>query len=562
VAVTRSDTSRSSRIVLRTPDAGPRRPDGAATGQHAAWHPVPWHQRVLVALIAGGLLAGLGMAGVRAWDAAPACVPVRVVAAPEIAPLVAQIGQRLDRAQGCAFSIVPRASADEAQVLAGGSGSAAIAETSQVWMPESTMQLTQARERGATTVPIAGVSVGSTPVVMALAADAVGKLGPGRPTCDEVLRTDKVVVGAPDPTRDPIGLAALLEAQADLGSGPDGDAAVVAFLRKMQNHVVEPGDALYDRLPGAASPTPVTAFPTTEQRMLRHNVERPEGMLTAAYPSEAPTWMDYPFTVLATANPAERDAAARLLVALQEPAGQAALAAGGFRTADGKVSADRPEDGRVVRQLAPPVPLAESQTSDAALQRWATATRSGRIEVLIDVSGSMNAVVPKLRKTRLAVTLEAAARGLTLFEPTTTLGVWTFADRLDGDRDYRQVVPVTPVPQLLSGPALQTLKSIRAVPGGHTGLYDSVLGLYEEAQRNWEPGKLNVVVVLTDARCRPGPPRLDHGAGDRPRRRPDPAGRDRARHRRPVVRRHRSRPHRQRLLRRAGRAEQAVRRAR
>jgi hypothetical protein len=142
--------------------------------------------------------------------------------------------------------------------------------------------------------------------------------------------------------------------------------------------------------------------------------------------------------------------------------------------------------------------LVESPTSDAALQRWAAATRSGRIEVLIDVSGSMNAVVPKLRKTRLAVTLDAAARGLNLFEPTTTLGLWTFANRLDGERDYRQVMPVTPVPQLLSGPGLEALRSIRAVPGAHTGLYDSVLGLYEEARRNWEPGKLNVVVVLTD----------------------------------------------------------------
>ena len=498
--MTRSDPSRSSRIVLRTPDAGPRRPDGAPTGQHAAWHPVPWHQRLLVALIAGGLIAGLGLAGVRAWDVAPACVPVRVVAASEIAPLVAQVAQQLDRAQGCAFSIVPRASADEAQVLAGGADSAGIAEPSHVWMPESTMQLSQARARGATAVPLTGVSVVSTPVVMALAADAVGKLGPGRPTCDEVLRADKVVVGAPDPTRDPIGLATLLEAQADLGSGPDGGTALVAFLRRMQNHLVEPGDALYDRLPGTPSSTaPVTAFPTTEQRMLRHNVERPDGMLTAAYPSEAPTWMDYPFTVLATANPAERDAAGRLLVALQEPAGQAALAAGGFRTADGQAPAERSADGRIVRHLSAPVPLAESPTSDAALQRWATATRSGRIEVLIDVSGSMNAVVPKLDKTRLAVTLDATARGLRLFEPTTTLGVWTFANRLDGDRDYRQVVPVTPVPQLLSGPALETLRSIRAVPGGHTGLYDSVLGMYEQARQNWEPGKLNVVVVLTDA---------------------------------------------------------------
>jgi len=490
--VTRTDTSGSSRIVLRTPDAGPRRPDGVPTGQHAAWHPVPWHQRALVALIAAGLLAGLVVAGVRTWDAAPVCAPVRIVAAPEVAPLVAQVATRLDHAAGCAFSVIPRESADEAQALVGGP------DLPHVWMPESTLQLAQARARGATTVPPAGVSVVATPVVMALAADAVGKLGPGRPTCDEVLRDDDIAVGAPDPTQDPVGLAALLEAQADLGSGPDGDATLMAFLRKLQTGLAEPGDSLFDRLPGATTGPPVTAFPTTEQRMLRHNVEQPGSTLTAAYPSEAPTWMDYPFTVLANANPAERDAAARLLVALQEPDGQAALAAGGFRTADGRLPGDRLVDGRIERNLSTPVPLAQSAASDAALQRWATATRSGRVEVLIDVSGSMNAVVPRLGKTRLAVTLDAAARGLTLFEPTTTLGLWTFANRLDGDRDYRQIVPVTPVPQLLSGPGLETLRSIRAVKGGYTGLYDSVLGLYEEARRNWEPGKLNVVVVLTD----------------------------------------------------------------
>jgi Bacterial extracellular solute-binding protein/von Willebrand factor type A domain len=485
----RTDTSHASSIVLRAPGTSPRRPDGAPTGRHAAWRPVPWHQRLLVALIAGGLLAGLTIAGLRTWDVAPTCAPVRIVAALEIAPLVAQVARRLDD-DGCAFSIVPRASTDETAALALPAG-AHDTDPPHVWMPESTLLLAQARARGATTVPATGVSVVSSPVVMAVAADAVGRLGPGRPTCDAVLRSDKVVVGTPDPNRDPVGLAALMEAQADLGSGPDGDARLVAFLRRLQSHVVAPGQDLSDRLP-------VTAFPTTEQEVLRHNVDHPDAMLTAAYPDAAPTWMDYPFAVLATANPAERDAAARLLTALQDPEGQAALSAAGFRSADGWARGDRSADGRTVRDLASPRPMAASATSNAALQRWATATRSGRIEVLIDVSGSMNAIVPTLRKTRLAVTIDAAARGLTLFEPTTTLGLWTFANRLDGDRDYRQIVPVTPVPQLLSGPALQTLRSIRAIPGGHTGLYDSVLGLFEDARQNWEPGRLNVVVVLTD----------------------------------------------------------------
>ena len=496
--MTRSDASRTSSIVLHAPGAGSRRPEGAVTGQHAAWRPVPWHQRVLVALIAGGLLAGLIVAGVRTLNVAPTCAPVRIVTAPEIASLVGQVARHLDD-EGCAFTIIPRASTDESAALAL-PGSSPDPEPPHVWMPESTLLLAQARARGVIAVPVTGVSVVSSPVVVAVAADAVGKLGPGRPTCDALLRADNVVVGAPDPTRDPVGLAALLEAQADLGSGPDGDAALVAFLRRLQAHVVAPGQEPLDPVPGvvgSATP-PVAAFPTTEQELLRHNADHPDAMLTAVYPSEAPTWMDYPFTVLATANPAQREAATRLLVALQDPNGQAALAAGGFRTPEGRAPADRAADGRTVRDLATPRPLAESAASDAALQRWATATRSGRIEVLIDVSGSMNAIVPTLRRTRLAVTIDAAVRGLNLFEPTTTLGLWTFANRLDGDRDYRQIVPVTPIPQLLSGPALETLKSVRAIPGGHTGLYDSVLGLFEDARRNWEPDRLNTVVVLTD----------------------------------------------------------------
>ena len=104
--MTRTDTSRASSIVLRAPGTSPRRPDGAPTGRHAAWRPVPWHQRLLVALIAGGLLAGLTIAGLRTWEVAPTCAPVRIVAAPEIAPLVAQVARRLDD-DGCAFSIVP-----------------------------------------------------------------------------------------------------------------------------------------------------------------------------------------------------------------------------------------------------------------------------------------------------------------------------------------------------------------------------------------------------------------------------------------------------------------------
>jgi Bacterial extracellular solute-binding protein/von Willebrand factor type A domain len=486
--VTRSGACRTSSIVLHEPGAGPRQPDGpdSTSGRHAAPRPVRWHRGLLVALVAGALFAGATVVGLRAIVTA-ACAPVRVAAAPEIAPLVAQVAGGLD---GCAFTVVPLASGAGSAALPGGS------DPPHVWLPESSSLLRRAREQGATGVPASGVSVAASPVVMALSDATVAQLGPGRPTCDALFRADhidKIVFGAPDPAGDPVGLGALLEAQADIAPAPGRDATLAAFLRGLQGHVVAQGEDL--PTPG---PARATALATTEQELLRHNVAHPDDARTAAYPDESPSWMDYPFTVLGAATPAERDAAARLLAALRSPAGQAALGAAGFRTPDGLAVTDRPPDGRTVRDLPAPTPFTESAVSDAALQRWATATRSGRVEVLVDISGSMNAIVPKLGKTRLATALDATTRGLTLFGPATQLGLWTFAERLDGDRDYRQVVPVTPIAQLLNGQTEATLRAIRAVPGGHTGLYDSVLALYEQARQSWQPGRLNVVVVLTD----------------------------------------------------------------
>ena len=367
--MTRSEISRPSRIVLHTPGAGPRRPDGAVSGQHAAWRPAPWHQRMLVALIAGGLLAGLTIAGLRTWDVAPTCVPVQVVAAPEIAPFVGA-GRAEARRRG--LRVLGRPARVDGRV--GGArapGSSPNAEPPHVWMPESTQLLARARARGATAVPAAGVSVVSSPVVMALTADAVGKLGPGRPTCDALLRADDVVVGAPDPTRDPMGLAALLEAQADLGSGRDGDAALVAFLRRLQGHVVGPGD---DPTRSGPSAPPVTAFPTTEQELLRHNVDHPDATLTAVYPSEAPTWMDYPFTVLDDREPCRAgrgDAAARRAAG----AGRAGGALGGRVPHHRRAGAGRPPrpTGAPCAIWPAPAPFAES----ADVRRRAAAVGHG-----------------------------------------------------------------------------------------------------------------------------------------------------------------------------------------
>jgi hypothetical protein len=146
------------------------------------------------------------------------------------------------------------------------------------------------------------------------------------------------------------------------------------------------------------------------------------------------------------------------------------------------------------------VPLPQTAEVDSVLQQWAGANLSSRVQVLIDVSGSMNALVPGTSKSRMDITLAAAERGMGLFKPTTLLRISTFSTKLDGDKDYREILPMAPAREQLAGGALSKLRAIRATPNGQTGLYDSVLAAYRAARKEWEPGRLNLVVLMTDGR--------------------------------------------------------------
>jgi hypothetical protein len=465
-------------------------------GRHSRDLRARWHRPALAVAAVAALAAGGTWIAVRATGCAGTTV-VRVAAAPDIAPLVQQVARDLPD-PGCAtFEVRDRLSTDQAQSLALADGS----EPSQVWIPESSLFLSRARDLGANAVPATGRPVASSPVVMALSSDAtVQPAQPGgRPSWSDVLATDAVTVGVPDPTRTSVGLAALLETQAVSQEAPDPQAGFTAALRRLAAHTTVEAEDLYGQLPGMPGVTrPVTAFATSEQALLRHNVTQPATPLTAAYPESTASELDYPFTVLDTATPAERDAAGRLLAALESSSGRAALADGGFRTPDGAMLRDRSAGGRIVGAVPPLRPLTASAGMAEALTRWATVNRSARVRVLVDVSGSMEARVPSLGVSRMTATLRAAEAGLQLFQPTTRLGFWTFSTKLDGDRDYRDVLPVTAVRDLIAGNAQDTLRAIRAKPEGKTGLNDTVIAAYRDSLANWEPGRLNLVIVMTD----------------------------------------------------------------
>ncbi|MGW5054852.1 substrate-binding domain-containing protein [Actinokineospora sp. NPDC004072] len=440
-------------------------------GRHAAGR-----GRRPVALTAGLLvLAVLGWVGYRyaadrlGGGGCPAAAPLAVAAAPDIAPVVEAAARRIAGSDPCAqVRVASRASAAVAADLV------TATELPDVWIPESTRWLQQAQAAGAWAVPVTGTSVASSPVVLAVAEDAARGLGwPGAELTWAAVLAGRGPVGLPDPAQDPVGVSTLLGVAAVGAAEPDPGAATTELMRALSPHT-RPG-------PLDLADPDLAAVPTSEAALLRHG-----GTRVAAY-ADVPA-LDFPYAVLPRTD--ARDLAQRFLAALL--ADGAAVVEAGLRAPDGSAP------GSLPRRAAAPMP--DADTVDALLNRWAGVNRSARVQVLLDVSGSMAQPVPGAGTDRMGVTLRAAELGLGLFKPTTRYGMWTFSTRLDGDKDYRELIPMAPVATHLAGDALPTMRAVEAIPGGATGLYDTVLAAYRSARQNWEPGRINLVIVLTDGR--------------------------------------------------------------
>ncbi|HEU5475398.1 MAG TPA: substrate-binding and VWA domain-containing protein [Actinophytocola sp.] len=428
---------------------------------------------------------------------------LNVTAAPDIAPTVTQAGRKAAEAgnPGCyKVNVSQRDSAVTAESLAVSDGT----EPPDVWIPESTMWLQRAQDKGAWNSPIEGTSIASSPVVIGLTEEKATELGwPNEKIGWATLLgpNSPVTLGMPDPAKDPVGISTLFGLRDVVKNAADPAAAGTAAMRKLAPNTLAANSELLARLPGGTSQAaPLDGFPISENALLRHNVRQEGGLLVAAYADSPVPSLDYPYVVLPEASEAKREVAQKFLELLQNQETADALADAGFRTPDGKSLRERTQDQRTSSEPLNRVPVPDPADGLAVLNTWAAVNLSGRVQVLIDVSGSMAEPVPGTGKTRMDLTMQAAVQGTGLFKPTTKIGWWTFSTKLDGDRDYTVLLPMRTVAEHLAAGAIDTLKSVQAKEGGGTGLYDSVLAAMQDARANWEPGRINVVTVLTDGK--------------------------------------------------------------
>jgi hypothetical protein len=428
---------------------------------------------------------------------------ISVTAAPDVAAAVGQIARRASGDETACYEVrvTSRESADVVEALAVSDGT----ERPDVWIPESTLWWWRAEDVGAWDEPVSGTSIASTPVVFAVTETVATELGwpSEQPSWKQLIGPGArpIEVGFPDPARDPVGVSALLGLQQLVAGTPEPDTAGTVAMRALSRNTVTKQDELFARLTDTTGATePLEVFPTSENALLRHNARQEQVPLVAVYADPAVPALDHPYVVLPDSPAAERAAAERFLDRLLRQDSADILADAGFRTPDGLALRDRSANGRTSAARTTPAPLPGPSEVERVLSTWAGVNLSGRLQVLLDVSGSMAEQVPGTGLTRMAVTVQAASAGLKLFKPTTKLGMWLFGTNLDGAKDYRVLLPVRPMGEHLAGGALATLGGVEAVSRGTTSLYDAVLAAYEDGVRNWEPGRINTVVVMTDGK--------------------------------------------------------------
>lgn len=438
-------------------------------------------------------------------DAATGCgqtIELAVDADPNIAPALTEfVETELPETTGEARCVRPEIRAVEPAAVADDLAASDTAD-GHVWIPDSTLWL---RRAGAVsdTVPRQGTSIATSPVVLAATESTAEEAGwPERnPTWAELLGGSGVA-GIPDPAGDTSAVFALLGIE---GLAVWDTTQRTRAMQALTKRTFAVGEDPFAHLPGGGDPV-VAAFPASEQAVLRHNAMTrakagSERSVVAVYPADkTATWLDYPLVVFDDIASEEHDAGLALLKALQGKAATKILAKHGFRDLGGNLAGPGAADNRARADAGAPPKTPSAKATNAALQRWATLLAAARMVVALDVSGSMEQVVPGTDATRMQIAITTVAEALRLLRPNTHLAFWEFSTGRDGKLPYQELAPWRPMLQHAAEGLPDKLGKLITGPEGATGLFDTTLAAVKEVQRGWDPAQLNLVLIVTDGK--------------------------------------------------------------
>lgn len=392
-----------------------------------------------------------------------------------------------------------------------------------VWVPDSELWLQRVGLGGRQNKVAPAGNIASSPVGMAMVPTAAQSLGWPKKTYSwpeltgAAMKGDKLRLGAADPARSATGLLALakLGKSAKKSGGKDGDTQAAAMAKALSARTTDNDSQLLDTLARDSSgteegnPRRNQALILSEQAAYQHNESAgEENSLDMFYPKDGSPRLDYPYTLVQEdeLSTDQSRAALRFMTLFSEDAGHALLEKHGFRTGTEEPSAKlvTAAGGRTPQPYGdePSEPPSDKDLQET-LGMWTITVQSARLSTVVDVSDSMSEFVPGRNQSRMEVTKSSLLQALAGFTDEDEIGLWEFATLLDGERDYRKLVPTERLGDR-KGDGTQRDKVSEAfsdlapIPGGATGLYDTTLAAYKEATSTYASGKFNALVVLTD----------------------------------------------------------------
>src|SRR3954452_6901887 len=308
---------------------------------------------------------------------------------------------------------------------------------------------------------------------------------------------------------------------------------VVAFGTAVESAVVHYGDTtltflnnLYQADQRGSALNYVSAVAVEEKSVIDYNSGDPDGVrqageqprppkvpLVAIYPKEGTLFSDSPYFVLDApwVDQTEKDAAKVFENFVKRPENQSKVLAFGFRPGNPDVPVGAPiVSANGVNPSEPQTLLEVSQARvlTALLDKWAVQRKTAQVTLVLDVSGSMgDPADPKNPDagTKLDLAKDALRQSISLFSPQDKISLVIFSSGL-GDNEDQQVLEVVP-----SDTVANVGERVRAAisglsPTNDTPLYEVTKQTYDEAVKNFDPARINAIVLLTDGRNDDGNP--------------------------------------------------------
>lgn len=469
---------------------------------------------LLVAACVAGVVVFLNRDKGAAHESASACtggVTIHIDAAPSIADPVQAVAKQWlgthPNAEGrcIAVDVNSLPSSNVEQIIANGGGGGPGDDGVSLWIPDSSIWATRLQDdlagSGRTDQPEIHAPIALSPLVFVSSPSVVTKF---------ITRPDwKAALGGafpltiPDPVSNTDGLLSLQVMNTLVGSGGQGPNPDLAGLMLRLSKATLP-DANSGFAELAADPSHAPVFTATEQAVIQANRAKQSLFAAAIYPDEGTLSLDYPVVRLVRSGD---DAALTAALdafeqQLRSQAAQTLFAQAGFRDPKG-VSA--PGVGAAQGVMAAPV---HQLTAPAAgqgvdtLRLWEAVTQDVSSLAVIDVSGSMaDAGGNGQSKIQLAAASAAAAVGF--YPNTSDLGLWIFSTNQNGTTPWSQLVSIGEIgdrygPGTRRQALLAASQSLPNRVGGNTALYDTTLAAVNEVRHNYDPSKVNTVVLVTD----------------------------------------------------------------